>query len=86
MTALVASVGFIPMAISTSAGAEVQRPLATVVIGGLVSATVLTLLVLPTVYAWLDSRRNEKASERSSRAVAQHEDSQIAVVPREVGA
>ena len=51
MTALVASVGFIPMAISTSSGAEVQRPLATVVIGGLVSATVLTLLVLPTVYA-----------------------------------
>ena len=56
MTALVASVGFIPMAISTSSGAEVQRPLATVVIGGLVSATVLTLLVLPTVYAWLEER------------------------------
>jgi len=47
MTALVASVGFIPMAISTSSGAEVQRPLATVVIGGLISATFLTLLVLP---------------------------------------
>ena len=57
MTALVASVGFIPMAISTSPGSEVQRPLATVVIGGLVSATVLTLLVLPTVYAWMDTRR-----------------------------
>jgi cobalt-zinc-cadmium resistance protein CzcA len=56
MTALVASVGFIPMAISTSSGAEVQRPLATVVIGGLVSATVLTLLVLPTVYTWLERR------------------------------
>lgn len=56
MTALVASVGFIPMAISTSAGAEVQRPLATVVIGGLISATVLTLLVLPTVYIWLEER------------------------------
>jgi cobalt-zinc-cadmium resistance protein CzcA len=53
MTALVASLGFVPMAISTSAGAEVQRPLATVVIGGLITATVLTLLVLPTVYAWL---------------------------------
>ncbi len=51
MTALVASFGFIPMAISTSAGAEVQQPLATVVIGGLVTATMLTLLVLPTVYA-----------------------------------
>ncbi|MGH7616959.1 MAG: efflux RND transporter permease subunit [Gemmatimonadaceae bacterium] len=61
MTALVASVGFIPMAISTSRGAEVQRPLATVVIGGLVSATLLTLLVLPTVYAWLE----EYAGRRS---------------------
>ncbi|MEP7002883.1 MAG: CusA/CzcA family heavy metal efflux RND transporter, partial [bacterium] len=54
MTALVASVGFIPMAISTSSGAEVQRPLASVVIGGLVSATLLTLLVLPTVYMWME--------------------------------
>jgi heavy metal efflux system protein len=58
MTALVASVGFIPMAISTSSGAEVQRPLATVVIGGLISATILTLLVLPTVYAWLEERNS----------------------------
>jgi len=57
MTALVASVGFIPMAVSTSAGAEVQRPLATTVIGGLISSTVLTLLVLPTLYAWLEERR-----------------------------
>ena len=56
MTGLVASVGFIPMAISTSSGAEVQRPLATVVIGGLLSATLLTLLVLPTVYTWLEER------------------------------
>ncbi|MEP6763429.1 MAG: CusA/CzcA family heavy metal efflux RND transporter [Gemmatimonadaceae bacterium] len=56
MTALVASAGFIPMAISTSSGAEIQRPLATVVIGGLVSATLLTLLVLPTVYSWVESR------------------------------
>ncbi len=56
MTALVASVGFIPMAVSRSAGAEVQRPLATVVIGGLVSSTLLTLLVLPTVYAWVEQR------------------------------
>ena len=49
-TALVASIGFLPMAVSTSAGAEVQRPLATVVIGGLVTATLLTLLVLPSLY------------------------------------
>ena len=53
MTACVASFGFIPMAISTSAGAEVQRPLASVVIGGLLSSTVLTLFLLPTIYEWL---------------------------------
>ncbi|HQY61980.1 MAG: efflux RND transporter permease subunit [Myxococcales bacterium] len=52
-TALVASLGFVPMALSTAPGSEVQRPLATVVIGGLLSATVLTLIVLPVVYAWL---------------------------------
>ena len=52
MTALVASLGFVPMALATSAGAEVQRPLATVVIGGLVTSTLLTLLVLPAAYAW----------------------------------
>lgn len=51
MTAMVASLGFLPMALSTSAGAEVQQPLATVVIGGLVTATLLTLLVLPAVYS-----------------------------------
>ena len=51
MTALVASLGFIPMALATSAGAEVQRPLATVVIGGLFTATLLTLLVLPSIYS-----------------------------------
>ncbi len=52
MTALVASLGFIPMALATSAGAEVQRPLATVVIGGLITSTLLTLLILPTLYGW----------------------------------
>ncbi len=56
MTALVAGVGFIPMAVSTSAGSEVQRPLATVVIGGLMTSTLLTLIVLPVVYAWLEER------------------------------
>ncbi len=59
-TALVASLGFIPMAISTSAGAEVQRPLATVVIGGLITSTLLTLIVLPTIYIWVEKRK-EKA-------------------------
>ena len=57
MTALVASLGFIPMALSHGAGAEVQRPLATVVIGGLITSTALTLLVLPAAYAWTEGRR-----------------------------
>lgn len=59
MTALVASLGFVPMALSTGVGAEVQRPLATVVIGGLVTSTLLTLLVLPTIYRWFEGRREE---------------------------
>jgi len=53
MTAMVASFGFLPMALSSSGGAEVQRPLATVVIGGLITATFLTLVVLPILYSWL---------------------------------
>jgi heavy metal efflux system protein len=59
MTALVASLGFIPMAVATSAGAEVQRPLATVVIGGLVTSTLLTLLLLPALYRWFERVRSE---------------------------
>ncbi len=57
MTALVASLGFIPMAFSTGAGAEVQRPLATVVIGGIITSTFLTLVLLPTLYAWLETKK-----------------------------
>ncbi len=53
MTALVASLGFLPMALNVGAGSEVQRPLATVVIGGIISSTLLTLLVLPALYRWL---------------------------------
>lgn len=60
MTALVASLGFVPMALNTGTGAEVQRPLATVVIGGIISSTLLTLLVLPVLYHWL--HKNEKVS------------------------
>jgi cobalt-zinc-cadmium resistance protein CzcA len=56
MTALVASLGFLPMALSQTSGAEVQRPLATVVIGGLVSATFLTLVVLPVLYTYFEKR------------------------------
>ena len=59
MTALVAALGFVPMALSTGAGAEVQRPLATVVIGGLVTSTLLTLFVLPTIYGWFAPQRAE---------------------------
>jgi heavy metal efflux system protein len=70
MTALVASVGFIPMALSTSAGAEVQRPLATVVIGGLVSSTLLTMFVLPTVYVWVEERlARRRGRERVGAAI-----------------
>src|SRR5439155_5389605 len=66
MTALVASFGFVPMAIATGAGAEVQRPLATVVIGGIITSTFLTLIVLPVLYAWLerDGKRADKPAER----------------------
>ena len=60
MTAAVASFGFLPMAISTSGGAEVQRPLATVVIGGLLTATFLTLVILPILYYWLETWNNKK--------------------------
>ena len=59
MTALVASLGFIPMALATGTGAEVQRPLATVVIGGIISSTLLTLLVLPALYQWAHRREEE---------------------------
>lgn len=63
MTALVASLGFLPMAFNTGPGSEVQRPLATVVIGGLITSTLLTLFVLPTIYHWMESlRKPEKAS------------------------
>ena len=60
MTALVAGLGFIPMAFSRGTGAEVQRPLATVVIGGLITSTLLTLVVLPTILARGRSARSQK--------------------------
>lgn len=68
MTALVASLGFVPVALSHGTGAEVQRPLATVVIGGLVTSTLLTLLVLPTLYAWIEEWRTRRATKRAERA------------------
>ncbi|OWQ48130.1 CusA/CzcA family heavy metal efflux RND transporter [Roseateles noduli] len=69
MTALVASLGFVPMALATGTGAEVQRPLATVVIGGILSSTALTLLVLPILYR-LAHRRDEEEEQLESRSAA----------------
>ncbi len=63
MTALVASLGFVPMAINVGAGSEVQRPLATVVIGGIISSTILTLLVLPALYLLVHRRKNKEESQ-----------------------
>lgn len=68
MTALVASLGFVPMALANGAGAEVQRPLATVVIGGILSSTFLTLVLLPTLYEWLE-RRSARVLPPSSEGV-----------------
>lgn len=58
MTAFVAALGFVPMAIATGSGSEVQRPLATVVIGGIITSTFLTLVLLPVLYAWFEGKRN----------------------------
>jgi cobalt-zinc-cadmium resistance protein CzcA len=62
MTALVASLGFVPMALARGTGAEVQKPLATVVIGGIISSTILTLIVLPALYRMWHPQ-NEKPAE-----------------------
>ncbi|WP_439153216.1 CusA/CzcA family heavy metal efflux RND transporter [Winogradskyella sp.] len=63
LTAAAAALGFLPMAVSTNAGAEVQRPLATVVVGGLVTATILTLIVLPVLYAWFETKKELKINK-----------------------
>ncbi|WP_159196947.1 efflux RND transporter permease subunit, partial [Klebsiella pneumoniae] len=55
--ACVASLGFVPMALATGTGAEVQRPLATVVIGGIISSTLLTLVLLPVLYRWMNEKK-----------------------------
>ncbi|MCV2420276.1 efflux RND transporter permease subunit [Paucibacter sp. DJ2R-2] len=74
MTALVASLGFVPMALAVGTGAEVQRPLATVVIGGILSSTALTLLVLPVLYRWVHGRR--AAGQASAHGANLHEGQQ----------
>lgn len=67
MTALVASLGFVPMAFNVGAGAEVQRPLATVVIGGIISSTLLTLLVLPALYHWFPGKLSDQRKLRAKK-------------------
>jgi len=74
MTALVASLGFVPMALATGTGAEVQRPLATVVIGGILSSTALTLLVLPILYRWAHRRDEQERPSAEALAEAKAED------------
>jgi len=65
MTAFVASLGFLPMALATGSGAEVQRPLATVVIGGIISSTFLTLVLLPMLYEWIEKKQKPKEQENA---------------------
>ncbi|MGV3531126.1 MAG: efflux RND transporter permease subunit, partial [Chthoniobacteraceae bacterium] len=69
MTALVASLGFVPMAIATGAGSEVQRPLATVVIGGIITSTFLTLLVVPVLYDWIERKTKQKQNPTEPTAI-----------------
>jgi cobalt-zinc-cadmium resistance protein CzcA len=70
MTSMVAAFGFIPMAFNTGVGAEVQRPLATVVVGGMITSTIATLLVLPVLYAVFGARLADHARVESSEAAA----------------
>ena len=70
MTALVASLGFVPMAIAVGPGAEVQRPLATVVIGGIISSTILTLVVLPALYALFNRDQKIQRGEKNEETFA----------------
>ena len=63
LTALIASFGLVPMLVATGPGSELQRPLAVVVIGGLITSTLLTLVLLPTLYAWLESRAEQRTND-----------------------
>ena len=74
MTASVAILGLVPMLISTGVGAETQRPLATVVIGGLITSTLLTLLLLPLIYEWTETRALDKQRKREARERAEETD------------
>jgi len=70
LTASTDILGFLPMAISTSAGAEVQRPLATVVIGGMLTSTLLTLMILPILYKWIETKKTTTSKTRLNPAIA----------------
>ncbi len=72
MTALVAALGFVPMALAHGSGAEVQRPIATVVIGGIITATFLTLVLLPTLYCWFEKDSAENPSAKSTTSTPNH--------------
>ncbi len=78
MTAVVAALGFVPMALNTGIGAEVQRPLATVVIGGVISSTLLTLLVLPVLYAAFGSGQQGLAVMPGRAGARSEEDAHVA--------
>lgn len=77
MTAMVASLGFAPMALSNLAGAEIQRPLATVIIGGLISSSILTLVLLPTLYIWIDELIESHARKRATTGTPVFRDSVV---------
>jgi cobalt-zinc-cadmium resistance protein CzcA len=81
MTALVALLGLVPLALSQGIGSEVQRPLAVVVIGGLVSSTFLTLVVLPVLYLWIEDRAAVPSPSRVSQAAISHTDGTVHTVP-----
>src|SRR3546814_15033517 len=67
MTASVAILGLVPMLLSSGVGAETQRPLATVVVGGLITSTLLTLFLLPVLYEWMENREEKRRAERNLR-------------------
>jgi Cu/Ag efflux pump CusA len=81
MTALVALLGLVPLALSEGIGSEVQRPLAVVVIGGLVSSTFLTLVVLPVLYQWIEERATSRTLHKASQTVIDQRDGTTRTVP-----
>jgi len=80
MTALVALLGLVPLALSQGIGSEVQRPLAVVVIGGLVSSTFLTLVVLPVLYQWIEERATSRPLHKASQTVIDQRDGTVRTV------